>query len=302
MQLKYYIPFRAQAGDLNLALKERLLNIEGEAIDTSVNANKWQIPEEDLDFFVSSLHGSQLRIDHAESAMAVIGKVPEAKRQGQTVWFRAEIGELPIIEKVCRGYLSHVSVQVDSEDVECSSCHKPSRDKGLLIHLCPGAWEIVHKPRVRELSIVASPAYKNTEFKPVGFAAAMNESQGMLARGAANSYDDVQQRIQTLLKKIDDLRSEEQDDSMRQLLNLGEKLSSLEKQLGEITAWEAEQKPEVLVASTFLDDLLRGTCGEPSHLGKQMDKMFEAQGMFEGYFGDLKAMQALRRLNGLPEA
>ena len=40
-------------------------------------------------------------------------------------------------------------------------------DKKELIHLCPGAWEIVHKPMVRELSIVASPAYKTTEFKPL---------------------------------------------------------------------------------------------------------------------------------------
>jgi hypothetical protein len=178
MQLKYYVPFKAQVGqEADLALKEKLLNIEGVAIDTSVNSNKWQVPEEDLDFFVSSLQGAQLRIDHAESAMALIGKVPEAKRVGQAALFRAEIGDQAIIEKVIRGYLSHVSVQVDSDDVECSKCNKPSRKEGMLIHLCPGAWEIVHKPKVRELSIVASPAYKNTEFKPVGFAAAMEENQ-----------------------------------------------------------------------------------------------------------------------------
>jgi hypothetical protein len=160
-----------------MAIKERLLPIEGTAIDTSVNANKWQVPPEDLDFFVTTLQGTQLRIDHAESAMAVIGKVPAGKRVGDTVQFRAEIGDLPIIEKVLRGYLSHVSVQVDSDDVECSKCKEQTRKEGLLVHLCPGAWEIVHKPRVRELSIVASPAYKNTEFKPLGFASAMNESQ-----------------------------------------------------------------------------------------------------------------------------
>lgn len=178
MELKYYVPFKAQIGqDAQLALKESLINIEGTAIDTSVNSNKWQVPEEDLDYFVSTLLNSQLRIDHAESAMAVIGKVPEAKRLNDTAWFRAEIGEASIIQKVLRGYLTHVSVQVDSEDVECSACKKQSRKEGMLVHLCPGAWEIVHKPKVRELSIVASPAYKKTEFKPVGFAAAMNESQ-----------------------------------------------------------------------------------------------------------------------------
>jgi hypothetical protein len=178
LQLTYFVPFKA-ADNVNaqMAIIEKLLPIEGVAIDTSVNANKWQVPPEDLDFFVTTLQGTQLRIDHAESAMAVIGKVPEGKKVGDTVQFRAEIGDLSIIEKVLRGYLTHVSVQVDSDDVECSKCKEQTRKEGLLVHLCPSAWEIVHKPKVRELSIVASPAYKNTEFKPLGFASAMNESQ-----------------------------------------------------------------------------------------------------------------------------
>jgi hypothetical protein len=178
MELRYFVPFKAQDGvSGELALKEKLLNIEGVAVDTSVNANKWQVPPEDLDFVVQSLLGAQLRIDHAESALAVIGKVPESKRVGNSVSFRAEIGDLQIIEKVLRGYLTHVSIQVDSDQVECSKCLKPTRKEGMLIHLCPGAYEIVHKPKVRELSIVASPAYEKTIFSPVGFAAAMDESQ-----------------------------------------------------------------------------------------------------------------------------
>lgn len=178
MQLQYFVPFKAQEGvSAEYALKEKLINIEGVAIDTSVNANKWQVPEEDLDFFVQSLMGAQLRVDHAESALMVVGKVPEAKRMGNSVWFRAEVGEEKLIEKILRNYVNTVSAQVDSDDVECSKCKKPTRKEGMLVHLCPGAWEIVHKPKVRELSIVASPAYKTTEFHPVGFAAAMNDSQ-----------------------------------------------------------------------------------------------------------------------------
>jgi hypothetical protein len=191
MQLKYYVPFKAQEGvDSQFALKEKMLNIEGIAVDTSVNLNKWQVPEEDLDFFVESLIGAQLRIDHAESAMAVIGKVPEGKRVGNTVAFRAEVGDEAIIQKIIRGYLTHVSVQVDSDDVECSKCQRPTRKEGVLVHLCPGAWEVVHKPKVRELSIVASPAYKNTSFQPLGFAAAMNEDQwGALLGRVSDSTD-----------------------------------------------------------------------------------------------------------------
>jgi len=187
MQLRYFVPFKAQEGvSAEYALKEKLINIEGVAIDTSVNANKWQIPSEDLDFVVESLMGAQLRVDHAESALMVVGKVPEAKRDGDRVLFRAEVGEKKLIEKILRNYVTHVSIQVDSDDVECSRCKKPTRKEGMLVHLCPGAWEIVHKPKVRELSIVASPAYQTTEFQPVGFAAAMNDSQ----------YDAVLKNIQ----------------------------------------------------------------------------------------------------------
>jgi hypothetical protein len=198
MQLKYYVPFKAQEGvDAQFVLKEKLINIEGLAVDTSVNKNKWQVPEEDLDFFTETLRGAQLRADHAESVFMIVGKVPEAKRQGQEVFFRAEVGgEEKLIDKILRGYVKYVSVQVDSDDVECSKCHQPSRKEGLLIHLCPDAWEIVHKPSVRELSIVASPAYGKTEFKPVGFAAAMNQNQSEQLANFSQSLqsDDVGSR------------------------------------------------------------------------------------------------------------
>jgi flagellar motor protein MotB len=127
--------------------------------------------------------------------MAVIGKVPEGKRVGNTVRFRAEIGDQAIIEKVLRGYLSHVSVQVDSDDIECSRCKRPTRKEGVLVHLCPGAYEIVHHPKVRELSIVASPAYKNTTFAPLGFAAAMNEGQWDAISQLLNGNKDVGPRL-----------------------------------------------------------------------------------------------------------
>ncbi len=178
MELRYFVPFKAQEGvSAQYALREKLVNIEGVAVDTSVNANKWQVPLEDLDALSESLVGAQLRVDHAESALMVVGRVSEAKRDSDRVLFRAEVGEERLIEKILRGYVTHVSIQLDSEDVECSKCKRPTRKEGMLVHLCPGAWEIIHKPKVRELSIVASPAYKDTAFQPVGFFAAMNAGQ-----------------------------------------------------------------------------------------------------------------------------
>jgi hypothetical protein len=126
---------------------------------------------------IASLQGAQLRANHAEDVFQVVGKVTECSQSGTTVPFKAEVADDRLIEKIYRGYIDAVSIQVDSDDVECSKCLKPSRKDGLLVHLCSGAWEVVHKPRVRELSIVASPAYRDTVFKPMGFAAAMNYSQ-----------------------------------------------------------------------------------------------------------------------------
>lgn len=178
MQLRYFVPFKAQEGvSADAALQQKQLGIEGVAINTSVNANKWQIPDEDLQFVVDGLQGAQLRIDHAESVLGVVGKVQSAKRDGDRVLFAAEVGDAQLIEKILRNYVNHVSIQVDSDDVECSKCKRATRKDGMLIHLCPDAWEVIHKPVVRELSIVASPAYKDTAFKPVGFGAAMDSSQ-----------------------------------------------------------------------------------------------------------------------------
>jgi hypothetical protein len=180
MQLRYYVPFKAvQSADqkAQFPIKEQLVVIEGVAIDTSVNKNKWQVPREDLEYIVETLKGAQLRVDHAESALMVVGKVVDASLDGDRVLFRAEVGDERLIDKIIRGYVTHVSIQVDSDEVECSKCKRPTRKEGRLVHLCPGAWEVVRKPKVRELSIVASPAYENTSFQPLGFYAAMNEAQ-----------------------------------------------------------------------------------------------------------------------------
>ena len=179
MQLRYYVPFKAveQGEKAQFAIKEGLINIEGVAIDTTVNKNKWQVPKEDLEYIVETLKGAQLRVDHAESALMVVGKVVDASLDGDSVLFRAEVGDERLIDKIIRGYVTHVSIQVDSDEVECSKCKRPTRKEGRLVHLCPGAWEVVRKPKVRELSIVASPAYENTSFQPLGFYAAMNEAQ-----------------------------------------------------------------------------------------------------------------------------
>jgi hypothetical protein len=236
------------------------LNIEGVAIDSSVNSNKWQIPDEDLDYVTKGLENAQLRIDHGDSVLSVVGKVNSSKRDGKQVLFGAEVGDALLIEKILNNYVNHVSIQVDSDNVECSKCGKPTRADGMLAHLCPGAWEVIHKPSVRELSVVASPAYKDTAFKPVGFGAAMDETQkaffdSQMKLAVAKEKFVLQAKVAGLKAKLDEEPREKtsaSEDALRKKLagllvkqkELSDKSSGLwkEKDKESQAIWDDYQK------------------------------------------------------------
>jgi hypothetical protein len=176
LELNYDIDVKASLDDIR-----KTGIIEGQAIDSSVNKNRWQVPEEDLDFFCSSLQNAQLRINHggSEEADKVKGLVTKANRVGDQVFFEAEVSSDPVLlTQIEKKYLRMVSPRVVSDNIVCSLCQGKTRDDNMMmVHLCAGAWEIVHQPRVLELSIVAEGAYPNNLFHLKGFAAAMDESQ-----------------------------------------------------------------------------------------------------------------------------
>ena len=120
-----------------------------------------------------------MRINHGTNVEDVKGIVKTAKRIGDTVWFSAEVSSDPVLQtQIEKKYLTMVSPKVVSDEIVCSKCGIKTRNENLgMIHLCSGAYEIVHKPHCVELSIVAEGAYKNNIFRPKGFAAAMNEAQ-----------------------------------------------------------------------------------------------------------------------------
>ena len=174
MELNYDIDVKASLDEIR-----QTITIEGQAIDTSINENNWQVPSEDIDYFASTLKNSQLRINHGTNVEDVKGIVKTVKRVGDTVLFSAEVSGDPILlTQIEKKYLNMVSPKVISDEIVCSKCGEKTRNENLgMIHLCSGAYEVVHKPQCVELSIVAVGAYKNNIFRPKGFAAAMNEAQ-----------------------------------------------------------------------------------------------------------------------------
>ena len=137
------------------------------------------VPLEDLDYFVATLTGAQLRIDHGTEVTDVKGLVRNAHKDGNRVLFEAEVSSDPVLlTQIEKDYLTMVSPKVVSDEIVCSLCSGRTRDDNMvMVHLCAGAYEIVHKPKCVELSIVAEGAYANNTFHPKGFAAAMDESQ-----------------------------------------------------------------------------------------------------------------------------
>ena len=110
MELNYDIDVKANLDDIR-----KTITIEGQAIDSSVNENNWQVPPEDLDYFASTLTHAQLRIDHGTNVEDVKGVVNEVKRIGNTVWFSAEVSSDPVLlTQIEKKYLKMVSPKVVS--------------------------------------------------------------------------------------------------------------------------------------------------------------------------------------------
>ncbi len=186
IQLDYIVPAKFKR-----SADGKILLIEGMALDDTVNENKWQVPEEEMPYFVAVSQNAQIRVDHGDRVEDVKGVInilrePQPTIDGRiTVQFEGEvIGDEEFLTKIEREYVNSVSPRVLGE-AHCSSCGSRSRNDNMnLVHICHGAWEVMRKPKLIELSIVSRGAYEHAKFRPIGFAAAMNANQQDQIRGS----------------------------------------------------------------------------------------------------------------------
>jgi hypothetical protein len=195
--LTYYAargPWAKTANDLSKLVQEyyeegkipRWLNVLGVAVDDSVNANNWKVLTEDLDKIAEQLKGAQYRKNHGDSIDDIVGKVEDAWREEDKVFYKARVINKDVIEKILMGLAKNDSIQLMSDDIYCSSCYDKAKKDMMsfddarypmlgMPHACGGLEFIVANPQVVELSIVATPAYANAEFMPLSFSASMNQ-------------------------------------------------------------------------------------------------------------------------------
>jgi hypothetical protein len=105
-----------------------------------LNKNRWQVPDEDLDYFASTLQEAQIRINQGNSVETVKGLVTKTKRVGDSVFFEAEVsGDPVLLTQIEKKYLRMVSPKVVSDNIVCSLCQDKTRDANMvMIHLCAG--------------------------------------------------------------------------------------------------------------------------------------------------------------------
>jgi hypothetical protein len=179
IQLDYNVPVTFKRSS-----NGKVLLIQGTAIDDTVNENSWQVPAEELPYFVAVSQNVQIRVDHGDRVEDIKGvikilKDPKVAADGRLeVPFEGELsGDEELLTKIEKEYVNSVSPRVVGEAF-CSACGNRSRDSQMnLVHICRGAWEVMRSPRLIELSIVSRGAYEHAKLRPVGFAAAMKKNQ-----------------------------------------------------------------------------------------------------------------------------
>ncbi len=159
----------------------RTLKIRGILLDDSVNLNGWQIQAEDFHIVAADALEKQIRVDHADLVQKVVGKITktevhkphgfrykwDAANRNSHVMFEGllYIADNNILVPLIYKLVNSVSLSADADVITCSKCGKRTRP----VRKCDcDGHEILRDAKVKEVSLVVSPAYQNTHFSIIG--------------------------------------------------------------------------------------------------------------------------------------
>jgi len=188
-EIKWDAPFKVNTTDIVDGVSKIL--IRGILLDQTKNLNNWVVESEDFAMIAEEFVNKQIRSDHSEKIENVLGKIistevdgphSEAKESWDPstpyshVHFVGEISSKnsEVIIPITQGYISHVSPAIDAREILCAECKEPMRDKNIKTCGCKDSGVLLKNMTAREVSLVCSPAYAGTVFKPYNFAAAVD--------------------------------------------------------------------------------------------------------------------------------
>jgi hypothetical protein len=213
--------------------------LDGIAVTDEKNANNWALKPGELDGVAAQLKDTgnshvQLRVNHGSDVQDVCGRVLTAEHKGNDVPFHARIttADPKILVPVISGDVDHVSIQLDAATAECSVCGKEI--DALRPCGCKDAHTVISNVKVRELSIVADPAYERTHFAPMGFAAAVTNHLAEVRKLAEEKNE----------KKAEEELKQKLAESEEERKKLSEKLKKAEEELKKAKKSQEEEEEE----------------------------------------------------------
>lgn len=158
-----------------MEVEGKSLLIKGTLLDTSVNANGWSVPQEELENIASQLRaGVQLRLDHSRNVRDVVGGTTDGSVSGNLVLFSAEIDEPDIIRRVIKGRIKGISIGAKAKAF-CSACGESIRPVKKC--KCENTHILIKEAKVEEISLTPDPAYGSvSSFQPVNFVASLEQA------------------------------------------------------------------------------------------------------------------------------
>ncbi len=170
------LKFDWQAGlTAGLTEADGSLVISGELVNSDVCANNFALDIDELPNLASQVKNITLRIDHSKAVRDIIGglKLGTYDKENKRVMFEAEVDDPAIQKSIMKGRLKYISIGATA-DAFCSKCN--SSTKPIKSCKCKGSHDIIRNIKLKEVSIVSEPAYKSSEFSPIGFAASITSA------------------------------------------------------------------------------------------------------------------------------
>lgn len=188
--------------------------IKGILVDTTMNLNQWAVEASDFETLANAFVGVQIRSDHSEKIENILGKITgteidEPHNEAKESWdpptpykhlhFVGEISSKnsEVIIPIQQQYVTHISPAIDAKMILCGNCRAPMIDKNRKACSCSEGGILLKDLSAREVSLVCSPAYTGTVFKPYAFAASVDRIINSSSL-AENSDDNIEIKNNTL--------------------------------------------------------------------------------------------------------
>lgn len=175
-----------EANDERLPVQARLM-------DTTVNRNKWRVPENEIDNIISQISaGIPIKLDHdkSEKALAIIGKFEEARKEvnegGITeVYGKGFINDRVAAKAVWDGTARNISIDGNAPKQSCTKCGTNMLGRKTCSK-CGNTEKNVSNWTMQEISLVDKGAYPNAEILPFQFSAALDQRYNEQSELSAN--------------------------------------------------------------------------------------------------------------------